>query len=67
MALNIFFLTRYEQAKITTLIAELGIHFWAGLKYNNVTQSFEWSSGQPMEYTHWAENEPGKGNGIKIN
>ena len=51
---------RYEQAKITTFVADLEIHFWVGLKYNNATQSFEWSSGKPVEYTHWAEYEPGK-------
>jgi hypothetical protein len=51
---------RYEQAKITTLIAETGQHFHVGLKYNSQTQSFEWVSGEEFTYSHWAEYEPGR-------
>jgi hypothetical protein len=50
---------RYEQAKITTLVAETGLHFHLGLKYNPNSQSFEWVSGEEFTYAHWAEFEPG--------
>ena len=50
---------RYEQAKITTLVAETGLHFHLGLKYNEATQTFEWASGEEFTYAHWAEYEPG--------
>jgi hypothetical protein len=56
----IFLIRRYEQAKITTLIAETGMHFHVGLKYNSQTQSFEWVSGEEYTYSHWAEYEPGE-------
>ena len=52
---------RYEQAKITTLVAETGLHFHVGLKYNPETLSFEWVSGDGFTYSHWAEYEPGIG------
>ena len=48
-----------EQAKITEIIADLHIHFYIGLKYNNETGLFEWTTGQPVDYTNWAEYEPG--------
>jgi len=51
---------RYEQAKITTFVAETGQYFHVGLKYNNLTKSFEWSTGEEFTYAHWAEYEPGQ-------
>ena len=49
---------RFEQAKITSIIAETGVHFSLGLKYNSETESFEWSSGEEWTYSHWAAGEP---------
>ena len=59
MEINFIIYFSYEQAKITTWIAELGVHFFLGLKYNNATKAFEWASGEQLVYSHWAEFEPG--------
>ena len=50
---------RYEQAKITTFVAEAGVHFHLGMKYKKDTQRFEWVNGDAFTYSHWAEFEPG--------
>ena len=50
---------RYEQAKITSFVAEAGVHFHLGMKYNKDSQSFEWVNGDDFTYSHWAEFEPG--------
>ena len=42
-----------------TIVAELGIHFYLGMKFNNETKSWEWTDGESVDYTHWAEFEPG--------
>ena len=56
---TILYLFSYEQAKITTIVAELGIHFFIGMKFNNKSSAWEWTDGDVVEYTHWAEFEPG--------
>ena len=52
-------MNRYEQAKITSIIAEYGVHFHLGLKFNKDTKTWEWINGHPFTYSHWAEFEPG--------
>ena len=32
--------------------------FWIGLQENPVSGEFEWVSGEPVEYTHWASGKP---------
>ena len=51
--------SEYEQAKITSLIAETGVHFYLGMKFNKDSSSWEWVNGDGFTYSHWAEFEPG--------
>jgi len=50
---------RYEQAKISTIVAESQEIFHIGLKYNEGSQSFKWVSGEDVTYTNWGNNQPG--------
>jgi hypothetical protein len=52
-------INRYEQAKISTIVAESQEIFHIGLKYNEGSQSFKWVSGEDVTYTNWGNNQPG--------
>ena len=41
------------------LIEQFGfLPYWIGLVYSNKTGKWEWSSGEPVDYTNWAKSQP---------
>ena len=42
------------------IVAETGVHFHLGMKYDKDAKAFKWINGDDFTYTHWAEYEPGE-------
>ena len=41
------------------LVEQFGfLPYWIGLVYSNKTGKWEWSSGEPVDYTNWAKSQP---------
>eukprot|EP00494_Astrolonche_serrata_P033442 UN33711 len=56
-------LDQYEQSEVLDMVSDAG-NYWIGLSISDNSDGipseddFQWSSGQPLDYTNWGTNEP---------
>lgn len=58
-------LHRYETAYFSAIIGELGHRVWLGMNGNIAADgsvTFNWVTGEPVDYTFWDKYEPGETN-----